>query len=201
MSKPIIAIDVDDVLTRGVESLRLEVNRRLGTNLQSEHYRISGEYRTYFDQVWQSNGLAGRISMARLSPQMEVDQSHILPAKDAAKVLRKLKERYELVVVTAREQPWKQATLVWLDQHYSGIFTRTIFSGDSPDALHKSKGQICREIGAAWLIDDNTAHAETAIEAGVSVVLFGEYGWQQTLPHGVAHCKDWVAVLEYFDGR
>src|SRR5580765_2247628 len=113
MDKPIIAIDVDDVLTQGIESLRIEVNKRLGINLQPEHYSIAGEYGSYLDEVWQQHGLAGRISLAQLSPQMETDQSHILPAKGAVSALHRLKTRHQLVVVTAREQSWKQATLVW----------------------------------------------------------------------------------------
>jgi hypothetical protein len=62
-----------------------------------------------------------------------------------------------------------------------------------------TKGQICKKLGASYLIDDNVGHCEKAIEEGVSAVLFGEYGWHGDAPDKLVRCKDWPAVLEYFD--
>ena len=201
MNNPIIAIDVDDVLTQGIESLRLEVNRRLGIGLRPKHYNIPGEYRGYFDIVWQANGVSDMISMAALSPQMETDQSHILAADGALEILRNLKARFELVVITAREQSWKEATVSWLDIHFPDVFSRAVFNGNDTNFGQKTKGEICRDIGVAWLIDDNVAHVQSALKLGIPAVLFGEYGWQQDVPQDMLRCRDWIEVKEYFDGR
>lgn len=201
MKKQIIAVDIDDVIALGTESLRLQVNKRLGTNLQPKHYAIPGEYWGYYDRVWQLNGLADRISLEDLNPQMLVDQSHVPPHAQALSALRTLAKRFDLVVVTARNTDWERATKVWIDKNFPGIFSGIYYAG-RPDGP-KTKGDVCVDLGASWLIDDNIDHAHTAIDHGVQVLLFGEYGWHigREVHKNVVRCKDWQAVLEYFDGR
>lgn len=200
MGKAIIAIDIDDVLAKGTESLRREVNRRLGVDLQPEHYSIPGEYWGYYERVWQENGLGGRITMEELNPQMVEDQSHVPPFDEARVVLRKLLQRYRLVVVTARNPDWRPATERWLQGHFSDVFEGIYFAGNHSSV--QTKGELCMELGAEWLIDDNIGHAHTALECGINVVLFGDYGWHKGLEvhEDVARCKDWAAVGKYFDG-
>jgi glycerol uptake facilitator-like aquaporin len=55
------------------------------------------------------------------------------------------------------------------------------------------------KLGASWLIDDNPEHCLSAIAHGIETVLFGEYGWHFNAPEHLTRCKDWRAVLEYFD--
>lgn len=200
MSKPIIAIDIDDVLARGTESLRLEVNKRLGVDLQPEHYAIPGEYWDYYERVWEANGLSGRITMEELNPQMVADQSHVPPFDEAREVLKKLSKKYRLVIVTARNLDWEPATQRWLDAHFPHTFDCVHFAGNY--ASTQTKGDLCRKLGAEWLIDDNVGHAETALEQGIKVVLFGDYGWQKDIEihKDIVRCRNWAAVLEYFDG-
>ena len=40
-----------------------------------------------------------------------------------------------------------------------------------------------------------------AVEKGVDAVLFGSYGWQHEAPEHLPRCKDWPAVLEFFDDK
>lgn len=200
MKKPIIAIDIDDVLAQGTESLRQEVNRRLGVNLLPEHYQIPGPYWQYYETVWEQHGLADRISMEELNPQMVKDQSHVLVFEEAKDVLKKLSEKYRLFVVTARNVEWETATRRWLSSHFPDVFADIYFAGDHGG--NQTKGELCVEIGAEWLIDDNVGHAQTALEQGIKVVLFGDYGWHKNIEihEDIVRCKDWPAVLEYFDG-
>lgn len=201
MKKPTIAIDIDDVLAQGTESLRLEVNKRLGVHLLPEHYRIPGDYWHYYETVWKVNGLSELITMEELNPQMVEDQSHVPPFKQARAVLNKLTKNYRLIVVTARKLEWEPATQRWLAMHFPNVFDGLYFAGHYEES-HQTKGELCRELGAQWLIDDNVGHAETALEQGIKVVLFGDYGWHKNkeIHKDIVRCKDWPAVLEYFDG-
>lgn len=201
MKKPIIAVDIDDVLAQSTDALRQVVNARLGVNLRPEHYEIAGDYYHYYEKVWELNDLAERVTMDDLDPQMKADQSHILPHDKAAETLHALSSRYELIIVTGRSASWREATHRWLGQHFPGVFSEVLF-GDGYEALQKkTKGDLCREYGVSWLIDDNVEHAQTAFEAGVQVVLFGNYGWQHHAPKDFIRCRDWATVLEYFDAR
>lgn len=201
MGKPIIAIDIDDVLAQGTESLRLEVNKRLGVDLRPEHYAVPGDYWGYYEQVWQAHGLGGRITMEELDPQMVKDQSHVPPFEQAREVLQHLLKKYRLIVVTARNIDWEFATKEWLASHFPDIFESIYFAGHH-DGSKQTKGELCQELGARWLIDDNIGHAQTALEKGIQVILFGEYGWHtgKEVHEEIKRCKDWQAVREHFDG-
>lgn len=52
-------------------------------------------------------------------------------------------------------------------------------------------------------IDDQLKHCQAAASLGIKAVLLGDYPWNRTekLPSGVTRCKDWPAVLEYFNER
>ena len=197
MNKQIIAVDIDDVLADSTESLRKEVNRSFGVDLQPEHYRVPGEYAGYYDRVWAAYGVP--TSLVELNPQMIKDQSHVEPSSAARQVLRKLSKRYKIVVLTARNPNWRPATMRWIDEHFPEIFDAVIFSEDEP--VHKTKGEICKDMRVSLLIDDNPKHARSALDCGIPAILFGSYGWHINVPEGVIVCKDWAAVLEYCDGR
>lgn len=199
MSRKVIAIDVDDVLADSTEALRLEVNKRRGVELSSEHYKVPGEYWGYYERVWHDNDV--RITMAELNPQMVHDQSHVLAYNQAFEVLTGLSERYELVVVTAREPSWETATHRWLNQEFPGLFSQVLFAGGKTGLRNKSKGQLCVDVGASFLIDDNVEQAKTALERNLEVILFGTYGWHQNIPANIVRCNNWIEVKEYFDAQ
>lgn len=199
-TKPTIAIDIDDVISQSTESLRLEVNKRLNINLQPGHYAVPGTYIGYYDKVWESNGLTGRITLEDLSPQMVTDQSHMLVMEGSQEVLGKLSGAYRLVVLTARSVSWAPATKRWLNSHFSDIFEQVYFMEYRRDK--QTKGQLCADLNIKWLIDDNVGHVCSALDSGVNGVLFGDYGWHRgvEIPDTITRCVGWDNVLEYFDG-
>jgi 5'(3')-deoxyribonucleotidase len=199
--KRTIAIDIDDVLADSTEALRLVVNEKYGADLKPEHYLEPGEYHKYYDGVWERNGIADIVSKDELNSQMVADQSHVRPHADVLSVLKELAGKYELVVITARNPTWEKATHVWLQLHFPDVFKKVIFVGQHEDATLQTKGDLCTEVGAHWLIDDNVTHCQSALDNGVEAILFGEYGWHQGIPDRITPCKDWQAVLEYFNAR
>lgn len=201
MPKPIIAVDIDDVLAQSTESLRLEVNRRLGVNLNPEDYQIPGDYWGYYELVWGQHGLSGQITMDALDPQMKADQSHVLPHDDAFEVLNQLKIRYELMIITGRNSSWRTATEAWLDRHFPNIFSELVFGEGYEGMKHRTKGELCLEHGASWLIDDNVEHAHTAYNKGVNILIFGNYGWHHSVPPHMQRCRDWKSVEKYFEKK
>ncbi len=110
--------------------------------------------------------------MDELGPQMVEDQSHVQPHQGARETLAELRRHYRLVVVTGRQISWKPATLRWLDMYFPGVFSAVAFTTDTEDEP-KTKGQLCTELGAGWLIEDNVEHAESALAEGIRVILFG----------------------------
>ena len=202
MKKPIIAVDIDDVLAQSTDSLRQVVNAHLGVDLPPEAYDIPVDYWGYYEAVWEANGLGGRISLDVLDPQMKADQSHVTPMPGAFATLSQLSQNYELVVVTARSSTWAEATDEWLQKNFPDIISQVFFAEGFEGIKKKSKGALCAEIGVSWLIDDNIEHGRSALELGMSVIVFGNYGWHHRgIPDGIVACKDWSEVGEYFNAR
>ncbi len=201
MPREVIAIDIDDVLADSTEALRLEVNDKLKIDLSADHYKVPGDYWNYYETIWKQHGLEGRISMENLDPKMAEDQSHIHPTLGSREALDKLSKDYDLIVVTGRSSDWEEATHDWLQDYFPGLFAKIIF-GDGFEALQaKSKGQLCLENNASYLIDDNVEHALSAKEKGVEIILFGEYGWHHKAPPHFHRCRNWTQVLEFFDAK
>jgi 5'(3')-deoxyribonucleotidase len=198
MSRQTIAVDIDDVIADGTTSLREVVNTYTGAQLTKEHYSVPGDYWGYYERVWHEHGL--EVDFEALNTEMAIDQSHVPILPGAIFAVTELSKRYDLVVITARDPSWEQATLTWLDKNCPDIFKRILFAGKSQETS-KTKGELCVELGASWLIDDNVDHCLSAVELGIEAILFGEYGWHHKAPKDLTICKDWPAVLEYFDGQ
>ncbi|PLS80615.1 hypothetical protein CYG49_04610, partial [Candidatus Saccharibacteria bacterium] len=110
-----------------------------------------------------------------------------------------LSRRFSIILVTARDPKWESATRLWLRDNFGPHCTNLHFAGRKHDGSSKTKGELCAEVGADYLLDDNLDHCHSAAKEGVATVLFGSYGWHENVPEEQIVCKDWTAVREFFD--
>jgi len=197
MSKPVIAIDIDDVIADSTNAYRLKINEAVGVSLSAEHYAVSGEYWGYYKMVWERHGIKERVPVKELEAAMHHDQSHIPLIEGARAALNKLSAKYDLVIITARDPAWQKATEKWVRDTLGDKFINVHFAGNKHDHKSLTKGQLCREVGARWLIDDNPGHCQSALDEGINTILFGSYGWHVEVPEAAIRCKGWAEVLEY----
>jgi 5'(3')-deoxyribonucleotidase len=200
-NKPIIAIDVDDVLARTNEGLMHFINRHYGTNHTWEEYDVEGEYDGYWEMVW---NVPKDEARKRYSHFVESGVSkELIPVDGAIDALKQLKKRFELVIITARSDEQMEDTHHWLDSHFPELFKSVDFVPTWDPNNKVSKGIICKQIGASYLVDDSIDHCRLALEEGIEAILFGHYGWNksQELPKGLSRIKTWPKVVEYFDGK
>ncbi len=196
MRRPIIAIDVDDVLLESGPAVIADYNRRFGTRLPV------GAYNSAHDrQAWGDVDITTAIQRVDdfVLTAAFIERE---PLREVADALAKLAERYELHVLTGRNEIVAKLTNDWLERYFPGIFSSVSFSNLFVPERRRSKGEMCVELGASFLIDDHLLHVKNAAECGLGAVLFGDYPWNRAdvLPLGVVRCIDWSAVLEYFDG-
>ena len=82
-----------------------------------------------------------------------------------------------------------------IDAYFRGSFKSIEHVG--PD---RPKGEVCAEIDADILVDDNLHNLEGARQNGVPhLLMFGNYPWQvfQDIEvSGLVQCKDWERVRE-----
>jgi uncharacterized HAD superfamily protein len=194
MMKKIIAVDADDTLFDETNAIRLFINHEYGLQHTEADYLVSAPYSGYWERLWQREPEQMRDMYNNFLSSSY--KKNVKPIKDAFQALRKLKEKYELVVVTSRSNDLVDVTRDSLTMHYPNLFNDVHFVALWGNGQKVTKAKICNEIGASYLIDDYIEHCRLAAEANVQAILFGDYGWSrvQTLPRKVVRCKDWKAV-------
>lgn len=200
MMKPVIALDIDDVLANYAAGFIKFSNRQWGLHLTID------DYDEHWGNVWQVDVDEIRRRADLIHDQGLVkDLSH---KPEASPVLEELARSFDFVIVTSRRIQNKTDTLAWLRQYYPMLSTDTVmFSGffDTihEKSIHQTKGDIIRSLGAQFMIDDQVKHCVSAAEQGVTALLFGNYTWNQasSLPENVYRVRDWAEVKGFFDAR
>lgn len=198
MAKPIIAVDVDDVLAASAIAWVKHSNDRWDTNLTVDDYLED------WATMWQLDHVATRVRADQLFDERVLRDFD--PDAQAAAVLTKLSERFTLVIATSRRTSSRDDTLEWLDKHFNGIFSDVhmsgIFDSSLEGTVELTKSEMIQRIGADYLIDDQFKHCQAVAGHGGKAILFGDYTWNRVdeLPIGVTRCADWLAVGAYFDG-
>ncbi|KIK99784.1 hypothetical protein PAXRUDRAFT_822400 [Paxillus rubicundulus Ve08.2h10] len=196
-SKGIIAVDLDDVLSKTNAKIAEWHNETYGTSMFVNDFyyyyywknpywgtpvETHGKVRDFYKTDWISNALP-------------VDG-----AQRGVQALRKL--GYRLFIVTARSQHVHDASSEWVQRYFDGCFEKIICTGQFaaqqlPDGAAEehvvlkklSKAEVCISLGANLLIDDSMENA-MACANHVScdgdglpppVVLFGNYQWNKRL--------------------
>jgi 5'(3')-deoxyribonucleotidase len=195
--KPIIALDCDDVIVATGELLVNHYNQLHGTTVRPQDF-----YSKDYEHVWRAEPeTATRDLFAYLLTEEYIQ---LAPMENAAAVLRKLAEQYTLYIVTGRPDETEQATLQWIEKYLPGIFEQVIFTNffklnDSKGAL-RTKADVCKELGAQWLVDDHLYHIHNVADQGITGLLFGDLPWEQLespSPH-IVKIKDWQGLEAYF---
>lgn len=197
--KSIIAVDVDDVLALNAQAFVDFSNQRWGTNLSVN------DYSDHWVDLWKVNEHEGKRRVDEYLGSGSF--SEYLSVAGAHNILKRLKKDHKLVVLTARQKSLSQETNAWLQKHFSDVFDEIHFAGvwDKPlaEAVKLDKTEVAKQIGADYLVEDQLKYALPAAKAGIKVLLFGEYPWNQInkLPAGITRVKDWQEVLEHFSEK
>ena len=195
----IIAVDIDDVLSRTVPRILAFGNERWG------HSHTLEDFDEQLQVMWQVDDAEAARRWQEYMDSGIINQYDVIPA--AKEVLEKLGQTYRLIAVTSRRSSLLDITREWLDSNYPGIIDEVIgaqiYGEGRPDAHTLTKAEVLKNIGANYLIDDQPKHCIGAAGVGVQAILFGGYPWNSKidLPERVTRCDDWPAVLEYFDAR
>lgn len=197
MSKPIVGIDIDDVVANVIDSVRLWANEKTGANLTEAEYRTDDNYWEYYNTIWQRYGLSETVNFTMVLDDLAHDQSHIALVEGARETIHALKEKYDLVFITSRPAYQQDATRRWLDERIDSEIPMYTSHNPMANSDHRSKGEICAELGVKYLIDDNVGNCQNANEYGVEPLLFGLYGWNEKAPSNLRRFFTWDEVGEY----
>lgn len=200
MTKPLIAIDIDEVLAATTDALRIYVNETTGHNLTAEHYQISAPYWGYYETVWSQNGIEELSLIHAYHRKMMDNQDDIQPVIGAVEAVRELMTSYRLMAITSREAFMEDETKRWLQRHFGNAFEEVVFLGHGK-LDQRSKGMVCSQAGVRVLVDDNFEHCESAVEANLDAIVFGEYGWHQHDFDVIPGAPDWSTTIRMIHER
>jgi len=190
MKRLVIAIDCDDVIVPTAPMIIDHYNKTYGTNVELKDF--------YSNDLSAWGAESDQSAKDRVDLYLEsVEYQNAEPFIEAIEAIRKLGEHHELHLVTGRADFLSAATEEMLSLHFPGLFKSlefTNFFGQNP----RSKGDVCTQLSADYLIEDHLHHAKVVAECGTQVLLFGEYPWNQTdepLPANVQRVQGWSGVV------
>ena len=122
------------------------------------------------------------------------EHSNIQPIYGAKDGISQLARDYIMVAVTGRQNYSKDATEALITKHFDNKITDIIYC-DHFTAFSRSKSDICRKLGAEYLIDDSMHSCAECLSDNVPAINFiGNpiYPWCET--SSIA-ARDWGDVL------
>ena len=193
MKKPLLAIDLDDTLANYISAFVAYAEHTWHVHVDPEKY----------SEDWEACFGATLSEWREMSKQIADDADWwyrtFEPVPMAQQGLSRLSQHFSLVGVTARQMVASAATKDWLMNWFGDSVSDCYFLGAYDQLNDKTKkmtkGQLCKTIGAAALIDDQPRHYEAAEEYGVVPVLFGSYGWNRDFGRDIQgkvyRMRDW----------
>lgn len=194
MKKPIIAIDIDDVLAANAEGFTRFSNETWG------HDFTPLDYDENWTELWGVDDTeAERRSVYLHNSGVIGRYKHF---KEARAILQRLNKKFDLVIVTSRRQLVVEETRLWINTHFPDTFSAIHFAGLYDDgtgsaAYSKTKADVLQKIGASYLIDDQLKHCIAAQNSGITALLFGMYSWNKDAPPQLKRCVSWQEVEEF----
>jgi uncharacterized HAD superfamily protein len=188
----IFAVDIDEVLLQTADAMCCYFNRVCGTNLVREELTSFH----FSDVLNLSQGeVADLIYHFHFSPEHDAS-APVHGAKDA---LIALGQHGRVVSVTARPPSTRAVTLALLEVHYSGIFSDHYFVGrENGDTTQlRTKGDVCAEIDALFMVEDALHHAEDIVLKGTLVYLMDTPWNRSTLPPRTLRMLGWKEVVPH----
>lgn len=189
--KKIIALDCDDVLIDLNEGLHPFHNKHFGTNVTPE------DLNTY--NLWEIWHCAQEDVVERVFRFYDSDEfMDLVPVAGAVEGVAELKEKYGLIIVSTRPPFLLERTRRSVEKHFPDCFDEICLTDFTARKLKKS--QVCLELGADTLVDDNFGNVKDSVEHGIRSILFRRrwnisYSDSQLKNLGIIPAKNWEEVV------
>ncbi|KZP32280.1 hypothetical protein FIBSPDRAFT_1036915 [Athelia psychrophila] len=190
-SGPVIAIDLDDVLSETNQEVANWFNEYYpGHNMTVDDFY----YYYYWKNPYWGTPAECFQKVNAFYAGTYIHRARPVPgAREGIQALRDL--GYRLIIVTARLKAIRDASWDWIEENFPGLFDSIICTGQFEDASALKEGHelitkltkqdVCLSIGAKLLIDDSLENAlhcashSSAAGPPTPVLLFGAYEWNK----------------------
>ncbi|CAK9010820.1 unnamed protein product [Durusdinium trenchii] len=182
-SRPRVALDVDEVLCRTAEAFCMWHSGQPGTDLTE-----------CFQRCYSTDASALRDQF--LCSDFAIMAEPVLGSQEALQGLKSA--GFELHAVTSRPGHCKSSTERFLARCFPALISGLHFAS----ASGPSKGELCRQLGAVALVDDQLQNVMDAASHGVRCVVLdlqGQYVWNHStsLPNGAQRLYSWAETASF----
>ena len=201
--KPVIAVDLDEVLCQFIELICRYVNDN--KIFGDKTYKVSDFDSYLFHHIWGgTQDETTQIVQDFLSSDYFTNIDNMKPIENAYNVLLSLKPMFKFVICTSRQLRTKDITHQWINKFFPNIFDDIVFGNHFGLKGRKiSKPDLCKQLNARILIDDSSYYAKQSYSTLDYVVLFdwnGQYGWNKTekpIADNVKRLHDWNEIKAF----
>jgi 5'(3')-deoxyribonucleotidase len=187
-----IGIDLDDVLADTMPVLVAYHNDMYGTTLTKDD--------VWSYRLWDVVGVSQEETLKRIYAfERSAKLMDIAPMPGAKRAIDSLRGKHELSIITARDSEFADITKHWMTRYFPDVFSEIHFANHhSPTATPRSKGDICREIGASVMIDDSFNNVLSCHNVCDDGVLLFDAPWNinEQLLDGMHRVSSWHDIVE-----
>ncbi|TFK57584.1 hypothetical protein OE88DRAFT_1618715 [Heliocybe sulcata] len=179
---PIIAVDLDDVLSETNRYIADWHNKYYGSNMTLDDFHY---YHYWKNPYWGTPDETNEKVKRFYSTSAILNAQPVPGALEGTKRLREM--GYRLIIVTARARNQLEPSWKWLEEHFPGIFESVICIGQFEETIEDegheivtklTKAEVCRSLPAILMIDDSLDNALSPhTHKPIPVLLFGTYPW------------------------
>ncbi len=192
MKKPVIAIDFDDVVANFNAAYIKYTNKKHG-------YKMTYDQIITFD-MRELYGVSEETVISRVRTFCTDHHHTIYPHPNTQVALRKLRQMYDLHIVTSRCQSLRSVTEQWLASHELNYFSALHFTngfGSRYPNQKRTKVEVCKEIGAKALIEDAPSNV-LAVSKSAIPVLMPNRPWNQGMTgERIIPIRSWDEAVIY----
>jgi len=183
-----IGVDIDEVVVEFFRKYLELFNKKFNHNLKFEDI-------TSF-HIWDVVNIPKEASLELIREFYDSEDFYTLPLVDGAKdALGELSQKYKIYFITSRPEQVREKTFNFLKKHLEKLIFSLHFSG-GVWGEHKSKGEICEELGIDVFIEDNFDYALDCAKRGIKTFLMDK-PWNQKEAgyRNLIRVKNWSEIV------
>lgn len=166
-----IAVDIDEVLSELMIKFLEYYNDIHKTSFTNEHFYCYNWARVFNISEEKKNEIYGSFcALGHLRDLKTIEGS--------VDGIKRIKKKHKLIIITNRALTLKNDTEHWLKRHYPHSFEKIIYTKKNISGLAKSKHEICQEINANLIIEDDATYADNFANGKTKLLLFSQ-PWNQ----------------------
>ncbi|MEK7461706.1 MAG: hypothetical protein AAB586_01405 [Patescibacteria group bacterium] len=186
-----IGFDLDDVLLDFRESLHRYHNYRFGTDYKRHQFREN------LAEMWNCTEEESKKKVFGFYQSSEHRNAE--PINGAVEKIKKLKQHHILHVITAKPEELKNISLEWLDKHFPQTFAGIHFTNQyqyQEKGLKRTKGEVCKELGVEFFVDDSLHNVNDIASFGIPALLFDAPWNQGEIKPPIHRVYSWDEIVE-----